>query len=93
MPLVAMLATEPSALMAAVLTEANAIRICTATHQGRPAVDKDRLALAIATEAQAVEFLDGANPGGVRNGAIDLVSSDANLSEPYASGEHRGRGA
>lgn len=75
-----LLLTQP--VSAAVLTASNKTQLCTSTYQGKPAVDKDALANAIVTEAGAGQYLDGSNPFGLRDGAIQLRSMGGIQSEP-----------
>jgi hypothetical protein len=70
------------AVAAAVLTADNEIPLCTTSHQGKPAVDKDALAYAIVDEAGAGRYLDGSNPTGLRDGAIQLRTAGGVQSEP-----------
>jgi hypothetical protein len=75
-------ALVPLSVSAAVLTLENEAQLCTAVDQGRRAVDRDALAYAIVTEAGAGLYLDGANPTGIRDRAIQLKTSGGILSEP-----------
>jgi hypothetical protein len=71
------------AAAADVLTSVNESRLCRAMYKGRPAIDRDDLARAIVSSvANSMDYLDGANPGGVRNNAVDLTSQNGILSEP-----------
>lgn|GEM_PF-6810519 len=81
----------PAPALAEVLTEDNRALLCTRTYSGRPAVNLDTLALLIATKADATMLLDGANAGGVRDGAIQLVSMGTSLSEPIYAVVNAGR--
>jgi hypothetical protein len=77
------LAMSPSSIAnAAVLTVDNQPSLCVASYDGVRAVDKDALALAVATEAGAGPYLDGSNAGGVRDGAIQLKTAGSIPSEP-----------
>jgi hypothetical protein len=70
------------ALAAEVLTAENEVRLCTASHEGQRAVDRDALAFAIVVQSGAERYLDGSNPTGLRDGAIQLQSVGDHLSEP-----------
>jgi len=72
----------PDSLSAQVLTADNRTQLCTSTYQGEPAVDRDALAYAIVTKAGAGLYLDGSNPSGLRDGAIQLRSIGGIQSEP-----------
>ncbi len=81
----------PVTARAETLTDANRTQLCTRIYSGQAAVDQDALALLIVTKAGATMLLDGANSGGTRDGAIQLVSTSASMSEPVYAVVNAGR--
>jgi hypothetical protein len=69
-------------VLAAVLTAENKKQLCSFTYNGKSAVDKDVLAFLIAMDAGAGIYLDGSNPTGLKDGAIQLHSEKGIPSEP-----------
>ncbi|MGK6325429.1 hypothetical protein ACMGDM_20360 [Sphingomonas sp. DT-51] len=86
-----LLSAFPVTVRAETLTEANRAQLCSRIYSGKAAVNLDALALLIVTKAGATMLLDGANSGGARDGAIQLVSTSASLSEPVYAVVNAGR--
>lgn len=81
-PIVVAGALIPMASVAQILTAENQAELCVASFEGKPAVDKDLLAYAIVVAAGGASFLDGSNPAGFRDRAVQLQTADGVLSEP-----------
>jgi hypothetical protein len=71
-----------SADPAAIFTDDNYAELCTDTYRGLKIVNLDALANRITTNAGALPYLDGANSSGVKDGAIQMRSTNGRLSEP-----------
>lgn len=84
------MACIPASAGAAVLTAANAPRLCTASYNGQVVVDTDALAAMVVGDAQAFSLLDGANSTGATDGAVQMRSTAAGPSEPVYSVLHLG---